>query len=134
MNSLPIPLQTFMLPSMTFSRPCRSTLNGICAASGKIGALLGASIFLPLASWLGNAEVMVLCALISIVGAILTFFFVDDNAGASEESLEDRSEVLRVSSEAYLVSLQEGVDVEAAKPGTHGLPNVVSMPNFLDLK
>lgn len=34
---------TFLLPSVTFSKDCRSTLNGISASCGKIGALLGAS-------------------------------------------------------------------------------------------
>ena len=71
-------MQTFMLPSITFSRPIRSTLNGICAASGKIGALLGAVLFLPLATWVGDAQVILLCACVSIVGAMLTFFFTND--------------------------------------------------------
>ncbi|KAL7538828.1 hypothetical protein ACHAWF_008257, partial [Thalassiosira exigua] len=48
---------TFMLPNMTFSCPCRSTLNGACAACGKLGALFGSSIFIPLASWSGTAHV-----------------------------------------------------------------------------
>lgn len=63
---------TFMLPSLTFSPDCRSTLNGISAASGKAGALLGSIVFEPLADKYGDGTVMFLCALTSILGAILT--------------------------------------------------------------
>ena len=112
-----------MLPSMTFSRPCRSSLNGVCAASGKVGALLGATIFLPLASWFGNADVMLLCASISIVSAILTFLFINDDV---ESSLEDNDTGARKSSESHLLSLQ--VEIQEKE-----LLKVVSMPTFLDL-
>eukprot|EP00578_Thalassiosira_sp_NH16_P031354 CAMPEP_0181080080 /NCGR_PEP_ID=MMETSP1071-20121207/2377_1 /TAXON_ID=35127 /ORGANISM="Thalassiosira sp., Strain NH16" /LENGTH=455 /DNA_ID=CAMNT_0023161535 /DNA_START=101 /DNA_END=1465 /DNA_ORIENTATION=+ len=40
---------TFLLPSVTYSEDCRSTLNGISAAAGKLGALMGASLFAPAA-------------------------------------------------------------------------------------
>lgn len=85
-----------MMPSITFSRPCRSTLNGICAASGKLGALLGSVIFLPLARWLGNDRVMLICAVVSGVAAIMTM--------ALEESPE-HPDIKRVSSEGTLLSL-----------------------------
>ena len=58
---------TFMLPSMTFSVNCRSTLNGICAASGKAGALLGAFLFKPASEIFGDDVVMLFCSGISIV-------------------------------------------------------------------
>lgn len=63
---------TFMLPSLTFSPDCRSTLNGISAASGKAGALLGSIVFEPLADKYGDGTVMFLCAITSVLGAILT--------------------------------------------------------------
>lgn len=111
-----------MLPSMTFSRPCRSTLNGVCAAAGKIGALLGSCVFLPLAARLGNAHVMLLCAMVSVFSAILTFFFTEDVATSDAYK---GSKAIRVSSEAHLVSLQEDIFLN--------LPKTVSMPTFLDL-
>ena len=58
---------TFMLPSMTFSVNCRSTLNGICAASGKVGALIGACLFKPASEVFGDDIVMLYCSGISIV-------------------------------------------------------------------
>ena len=111
---------TFMLPSMTFSRPCRSTLNGICAASGKFGALLGSYIFLPLASQLGNENVLILCGIVSILSAILTFSYTED-----VDSLEIKTKAGRTPSLAYLQELQ----VETF----NDVPKTVSMPTFLDL-
>lgn len=120
--------QTFMLPSMTFSRPCRSTLNGICAASGKFGALLGACIFLPLASMIGIAHVMILCAVVSIASAVLTLIFTEDVAAPDKEP-DDDTEAVRISSVVHLSSLQ---DVESDTRKANRLPTTVSMPTFLD--
>jgi PHS family inorganic phosphate transporter-like MFS transporter len=85
-----------MMPSITFSRPCRSTLNGICAASGKAGALIGSIVFLPIANWLGNDKVMIACAAISVLATALTLFL--------DDSSEEQS-MMRVSSETQLFSL-----------------------------
>ena len=128
-------IQTFMLPSITFSRPCRSTLNGVCAASGKLGALLGSSIFLPLATWLGNDKVMIACASVSILAAIMTLFLTN----TAESELEDGKKATRVSSEAHLVSLVEAPscdeDVEIrSSASTLKLQKVGSMPTFLDFR
>jgi Na+/melibiose symporter-like transporter len=142
----PITTQTFMLPSITFSRPIRSTLNGICAASGKIGALLGALLFLPLATWVGDAQVIKLCACVSLIGAILTFFFTgdgidDDNnndegvegdggrtfavSGGDGECQDD--ELTRLNSVANLIALRSQ---EERSPT---MQKELSMPTFLDL-
>jgi len=64
---------TFLLPSVTYSHNCRSTLNGISAAAGKMGALLGASVFEPAADILGDGSVMIICSGISVVALILTW-------------------------------------------------------------
>jgi Na+/melibiose symporter-like transporter len=125
-DNLGFPPQTFMLPSMTFSRPIRSTLNGICAASGKIGALLGAVLFLPLATWVGDAQVIKLCACVSLVGAILTFFFTDDSAEEEEEGTTD--ELKRLSSVAHLVVLRQ-----QEEHSSRSMSKELSMPTFLDL-
>jgi hypothetical protein len=61
---------------MTFSKPCRSTLNGISAACGKAGALLGTTIFVPLSTRFGDQWIMLACAFLSIIGFALTWFFV----------------------------------------------------------
>ena len=72
---------TFIMPSIVYSPSCtcRSTLNGICAAAGKFGALLGATFFAPLSDAYGDQFVMGLCALISMIAAILTSICVPVN-------------------------------------------------------
>jgi len=67
---------TFLLPSTTFSVNCRSTLNGVSAASGKIGALLGAMMFEPLAERFGDDTIMFICAGGAIVSFAMTKCFV----------------------------------------------------------
>ena len=67
---------TFILPSLTFSAECRSTLNGISAASGKLGALVGATLFEPAATRFGDNYVMMICSLVAIVALVLTHSFV----------------------------------------------------------
>jgi len=63
---------TFLLPSVTYSEECRSTLNGISAAAGKLGALVGASVFAPAADIWGESVVMVCCGCVSLVALLLT--------------------------------------------------------------
>ena len=79
-----------MLPSMTFSPACRSTLNGISAASGKAGALIGAILFEPAASRFGNDKVMLMCACLSFCGMIMTMIGVKSDVG-HETSLPGKS-------------------------------------------
>lgn len=67
---------TFILPSLMFSEDCRSTLNGISAASGKAGALCGSILFAPAAETFGSDRVMLLCACVSVVALIMTRCFV----------------------------------------------------------
>lgn len=71
---------TFMLPSLTFSPGCRSTLNGICAACGKIGALAGVTFFGPAASKFGDSAVMLMCSGLSLLGFLLTCYGMDTAA------------------------------------------------------
>jgi len=63
---------------MTFSKECRTTLNGIAAASGKAGALLGTVIFAPAATTIGQPAVMVACAILSSLGMMVTLFCVPE--------------------------------------------------------
>jgi PHS family inorganic phosphate transporter-like MFS transporter len=67
---------TFCLPSLVYSTECRTTLNGVSAAAGKLGAWTGASLFAPAADALGDATVMILCSLISVIAFFVTIFFV----------------------------------------------------------
>ncbi|CAE7901073.1 PHT1-6, partial [Symbiodinium microadriaticum] len=72
---------TFILPSETFPTEVRSTLNGFCAACGKLGAVVGSSMFKPLVGAFGTQFVFYCCAACAGVGIILTAFCVDDRRG-----------------------------------------------------
>mmetsp|Transcript_26731 Transcript_26731/g.57503 ORF Transcript_26731/g.57503 Transcript_26731/m.57503 type:complete len:760 (+) Transcript_26731:55-2334(+) len=63
---------TFLLPSVTYSEECRSTLNGISAAAGKVGALVGASVFEPAADMWGENVIMMCCGCVSLLAFLLT--------------------------------------------------------------
>ena len=67
---------TFILPSLVFSPECRTTLNGVSAAAGKLGALTGATLFEPVADKFGDAHVMLICSAIAILSFMMTFKFV----------------------------------------------------------
>ncbi|CAB9504396.1 Inorganic phosphate transporter 1-6 [Seminavis robusta] len=67
---------TFILPSMVFSPECRSTLNGVSAAAGKLGALTGATLFEPVAETYGDANVMLICSGIAVLAFVMTWWFV----------------------------------------------------------
>lgn len=67
---------TFVLPSLIYSAECRSTFNGISAAAGKTGALVGATVFAPAADAFGDASVMIICSVVAILAFILTKLFV----------------------------------------------------------
>mmetsp|Transcript_10337 Transcript_10337/g.19313 ORF Transcript_10337/g.19313 Transcript_10337/m.19313 type:complete len:747 (-) Transcript_10337:3524-5764(-) len=82
---------TFMLPSMTFSPQCRSTLNGISAACGKVGAVLGASLFEPAAYYFGNKVVLMICSALSIIGAMMTWVGVTPTMEHAVASSSDKS-------------------------------------------
>lgn len=67
---------TFVFPSLVYSPDCRSTLNGISAAAGKLGALSGSILFEPAARDLGDDKVMLICAAVSVIAFATTSCFV----------------------------------------------------------
>ena len=73
-----------------------STFNGICAASGKLGALVGASLFAPAADAFGDSAVMLICSVIAIGALIITKFFVPRSLeGEQPEPLEPEPVTVR---------------------------------------
>jgi PHS family inorganic phosphate transporter-like MFS transporter len=72
---------TFILPAETFPKDVRTTYNGVCAACGKVGAVIGVFGFGPLSRVTSFPVVMSLCAAISAAAMALTHFCVPDEAG-----------------------------------------------------
>mmetsp|Transcript_5973 Transcript_5973/g.12734 ORF Transcript_5973/g.12734 Transcript_5973/m.12734 type:complete len:411 (-) Transcript_5973:254-1486(-) len=87
---------TFMLPSMIFSPGCRSTMNGICAASGKAGALFGSIIFIPVSDAIGNATVMLICAGVSLFSLAITLWVIPSEVGTETYCVGDDEQLEEV--------------------------------------
>lgn len=66
------------MPTEVFPIQIRATCHGISAAAGKIGAAIGTATFVPFSHTYGIAGTFIFCAIISLMGSILTFFFVHD--------------------------------------------------------
>lgn len=68
---------TFILPSETFPKEIRATCNGISAAMGKLGAVVGAYTFGPLATATSFSFVFACCTIIAFAGSLLSYRFID---------------------------------------------------------
>jgi PHS family inorganic phosphate transporter-like MFS transporter len=123
---------TYMLPSVTFSQACRSTLNGFCAACGKVGALLGALCFIPILHVFGEAWVMFACAAIAFTGFVLTLVFVNEETDSSE-SLKDTADHLCCSTfEDQQGMGNESIDLIVTHDRNLPLKVVFSRPSLFD--
>lgn len=80
---------TFILPSETFPFEIRAAMNGFCAASGKLGATVGAAAFKPLLSSQGEDVVLLLCGAVSLLGLAVTYYCVEDRRGRAMASLAE---------------------------------------------
>ncbi|KAJ0406531.1 hypothetical protein ATCC90586_003510 [Pythium insidiosum] len=69
-------VSTFCLPAEIFPTDVRIKMNGIAAASGKIGATVGAAVFGIVEKSSGVSDVLVLSAIVSLLGAIVTVYLV----------------------------------------------------------
>ena len=72
-------LSTFVLPSEVYPPGVRSSFNGASAALGKIGALVGGFTFQPIYDQFGMFAVMATCAVISLVGALVTHLCIEND-------------------------------------------------------
>jgi len=114
---------TYMLPSMTFSRSCRSTLNGVCAACGKVGALLGTLLFVSAADRYGDDFVMLCCAGMSMVGLFITHVCVSKNVGLDTPEKDTFSPSVTKEHRTLLEEQREKVELKV----------VYSAPSLFDM-
>lgn len=66
---------TYIISAEIFPTLMRATCHGVSAASGKVGALLGAFMFPHAEARYGMGLVYAACAIAAILGAISTYFF-----------------------------------------------------------
>jgi len=76
---------TFILPASTFPAEIRSSMNGVCAACGKLGALVGSSAFPIAVEAMGYTAVFFACSTIALLGLVATLLFVPNSDAAEGE-------------------------------------------------
>jgi PHS family inorganic phosphate transporter-like MFS transporter len=90
---------TFILPAETFPKEIRSTYNGMCAACGKLGAVVGVFGFGPLSRMTSFPFVMSLCACVSALGMALSHLCIGaENRAEGGKGLHRMSDSLLASS------------------------------------
>lgn len=93
-------LTTFVLPAETYPKRIRASYNGMSAACGKIGAAIGAAIFGALSVVCSYSVIMILCAILSLIGAIVSYYFIgnDDRRGSDYliVNLDDEEDVEKI--------------------------------------
>jgi len=72
---------TFILPSESFPYEVRTSLNGFCAAMGKLGATVGAAAFKPVSNSAGPETAFWLCTGCAGVGILVTSLCIEDRRG-----------------------------------------------------
>lgn len=107
---------TFILPAESFPEQVRSSMNGFCAASGKLGATLGSSVFKALVKAVGAPVVFLLCAACAAVGIVITIFCIDDRRGKAMEGGEHL--VTSNGESAREPDLSHGVSIQDQRPQT----------------
>ena len=61
---------------MAFPSNIRATCHGLSAGAGKVGAVIGTFIYAPIADRLGIATVMWVQAVLSLVGVLISWFYI----------------------------------------------------------
>jgi MFS transporter, PHS family, inorganic phosphate transporter len=81
-------MTTYILPVKTFHVSVRPFYHGISAASGKIGAIIGASMLKPMLDAYGISAVLYICALLSFAGGLWSKKFVPTDIELSQNNVE----------------------------------------------
>eukprot|EP00471_Norrisiella_sphaerica_P005624 CAMPEP_0184489980 /NCGR_PEP_ID=MMETSP0113_2-20130426/16827_1 /TAXON_ID=91329 /ORGANISM="Norrisiella sphaerica, Strain BC52" /LENGTH=405 /DNA_ID=CAMNT_0026873681 /DNA_START=427 /DNA_END=1644 /DNA_ORIENTATION=+ len=69
-------ITTFILPAEVYPSHVRSTMNGISAALGKVGAIIGTIIYQPIYDQFGITTLMCVAAVFALGGVVLTHFTI----------------------------------------------------------
>jgi PHS family inorganic phosphate transporter-like MFS transporter len=92
-------MSTFVIPSEAFPTRAKATCHGISAASGKVGAAIGSSVFpILLAAYSSATEgvsvVLYVCAALSVAGLAWTLIFTKETGELDIEAMDRDNEVL----------------------------------------
>jgi len=98
---------TYVIPAEIYATKAKATCHGISAASGKIGAALGAAMMTPVLTAFGTdtvgkdkglQAVLAICASVALVGLVVTWLLTWESRDCTIEQLDARlhSELERV--------------------------------------
>jgi len=73
-------LSTYVLPAQLFPSHIKSTFHGLSAASGKVGAVVGTLLFMPVKLWVGIQGVMWANFIVCVLGAVFTHYCLPDTS------------------------------------------------------
>merc|ERR1712039_126235 len=80
-------VSTYTLPAECFPCEVRSTFFGLCAAMGKVGALVGSACFKSISDAVGLDGVYLVCAGFGAIGIIVTSLLVPRQSSALSANL-----------------------------------------------
>ena len=82
---------TFVYPAEVFPAGTRTTGHGIASAAGKIGAFIGVFTFPLFMSWNGLPAAEIAAGVVSVLGAIFTYFMLPETKGRTLEELNEEA-------------------------------------------
>eukprot|EP00505_MAST-04D_sp_SCG-Rhode-Island_P000624 Stramenopile-MAST_4_protein_624 len=85
----------FVIASEMYPSRIRSTMHGLSAACGKLGAFLGVYIFRSLKMTHGAEYGLVFISICSFVGVLLTWFLIEEWAGKPLKNVDDAYDAAR---------------------------------------
>jgi len=83
---------TYTIPGEVFPVDVAATCHGMSAAAGKVGAVLGASLFDPMKVKFGLPVVFYACAVIAALGLLLTLVVTTDTRTIHLEKVDEEVE------------------------------------------
>ncbi|MCY0860008.1 MAG: MFS transporter [Sulfolobaceae archaeon] len=78
---------TFVIPAEVYPTRYRTTGHGISAAAGKLGAAITTYLFPTLTLTIGYKGILEMLAIVSIIGAVITYLFVKEPKGLPLEEV-----------------------------------------------
>jgi len=85
-------VSTFIMPAICFPAEVRSTFHGVSAMAGKLGALAGTFVFVPMESAWGLSSVIVLMAAASVLGSFASHTLLPETFSEDLKNLVSHKE------------------------------------------
>ncbi|KAK3281638.1 hypothetical protein CYMTET_10579 [Cymbomonas tetramitiformis] len=84
-------MSTFVLPQELFPVEIRTTMNGIAAGMGKLGAVAGIWLFDKGSELCGVVTLMLIVAALNLFGAVVSYYCIDDSLWKKQKAQMDEA-------------------------------------------